>query len=521
MLGMFFRRFVGIFTLSKILNYSNVSKSLYMFALALCHFDHLLGPNVVIIVPRHAQGIPVKHIQYWRDIGSEDFFLHNYKQFSSANMIFDIPNPHARGLFDTLMVSLISDEIHLEPHVTKDLINSLRKKFCQIDHGYTALNRQNRNEEKYNEVYQFCLNYYEIILPTMKGIVEAQNEVQQLAKFPGEDPNPVLRISETYDILYFNEASAEIVKEWKEEGEFKVPNKYRNFIEFATKNQTPMEFEYYIDGQVFLFTIAPIFGESYVNLYGLNITESVNAQKSLLESEAKWRSFARNNPSYITIIDLDHTITYQNHPIEGYDLNSMINKPIYDFIDPKFHKTARRTIETVIKTGEPGFFESSIKIKEGQYTFLENFLGPIYLNEEIVSVTLIGNDITKRKEREHDLSLAYEMLDEILEATQNPIIIMDTNNTITQTNHAFAEMMGITKQEVIGRKSDEVLGSKLYFTPQQRLEEPVYTKRRVKNVFSSHNEKSEDILYQIVANPLRNKKGEINGMFELFRKIYQ
>ncbi|MBN2608486.1 MAG: PAS domain S-box protein [Candidatus Fermentibacteraceae bacterium] len=149
-----------------------------------------------------------------------------------------------------------------------------------------------------------------------------------------------------------------------------------------------------------------------------DITDLKNAEEAILESEEVWRSMADNTPAFITIVDRDLVVSYINHPVPGLSKEEVKGRSVLDFVEPEFHGIIREKTDRVFQTGKTEFFSSRATGPEGSIAYYENYLGAIRKGEEVVSVTLIGIDITERMradaERErliHDIEDRVKALD--------------------------------------------------------------------------------------------------------------
>ena len=114
----------------------------------------------------------------------------------------------------------------------------------------------------------------------------AIEEIKSLAKFPSEDPNPVLRISRDSRILYANDASTAILDTWKVEEGGRLSEPWCTRVEesYHSGNSTTCEFDSH-DGRVYFMTLQPVTGSGYVNAYGLDITKRKKAEKETIALE--------------------------------------------------------------------------------------------------------------------------------------------------------------------------------------------------------------------------------------------
>ena len=120
----------------------------------------------------------------------------------------------------------------------------------------------------------------------------AEAELYKLAQFPGENPNPILRISSSGDLLYANKASLELLNYWGCQVGECVPNHLYDQVLNALMTKSRHELELPIDGRIFIVTVAPIVENGYVNMYAKDITERKRAEEKLKSYAAQ---LARSN----------------------------------------------------------------------------------------------------------------------------------------------------------------------------------------------------------------------------------
>ncbi|MHC4213276.1 MAG: PAS domain S-box protein [Planctomycetota bacterium] len=169
--------------------------------------------------------------------------------------------------------------------------------------------------------------------------ITAQEEVRNLAKFPSENPNPVLRISKDYTILYANELSRPVLETWQCEIGQRIPEACRWHIDESLKSVSVSTFEFTChDGTIFLATLAPVPNDGYVNVYGLDITQQKKNRQALQESEERYRNVYDTAPSAFVVWDNQCRITGWNKSAErifGWSQNEVMGKVFFDFLIPE------------------------------------------------------------------------------------------------------------------------------------------------------------------------------------------
>ena len=153
----------------------------------------------------------------------------------------------------------------------------------------------------------------------MYGIVQditkrkrAAEEIESLAKFPAENPNPILRVRHDGKILYANSSSEELLSAWGcSVGDF-LPSSVQNTIAISVAKNESATKDVVCGDRVFSVLFVPIPRTDYVNLYGRDVTERVRAEEKLRHSEAEYRSLFENALVGISQTSLDGNLIRAN-----------------------------------------------------------------------------------------------------------------------------------------------------------------------------------------------------------------
>ncbi|MHC4687877.1 MAG: GAF domain-containing protein, partial [Planctomycetota bacterium] len=108
----------------------------------------------------------------------------------------------------------------------------------------------------------------------------AEEQVENVAKFPSENPNPVLRIAKDTTVLYANAAGSELLKNWRCNVGGRAPEHWHQYILRIFKSAgLSEEIEVVCGDRMFSLIMTPVMEEGYVNAYGIDITERKHAEK--------------------------------------------------------------------------------------------------------------------------------------------------------------------------------------------------------------------------------------------------
>jgi len=109
----------------------------------------------------------------------------------------------------------------------------------------------------------------------------AEAEMERLARFPAEDPSPVMRVAKDGTILYANKASSVLLEAWDCHVDQRLPEYWRTVVSDALGDDATKEVEVELGNHTLGITVVPIREAGYVNLYGRDIT----AQRRAIRAE--------------------------------------------------------------------------------------------------------------------------------------------------------------------------------------------------------------------------------------------
>jgi PAS domain S-box-containing protein len=111
--------------------------------------------------------------------------------------------------------------------------------------------------------------------------IRAEREVENLAKFPSENPNPILRVAKDGQLIYANDASKSLLAEWDcAVGEI-VPDRWCQIVSEAFSSGWGKKLEMEVAGRTLSFVVVPVTSAGYANLYARDISERKQAEQEL------------------------------------------------------------------------------------------------------------------------------------------------------------------------------------------------------------------------------------------------
>ncbi len=117
----------------------------------------------------------------------------------------------------------------------------------------------------------------------------AEEEIKSLAKFPSENPNPVMRIDRNGLLLYANKAAFSMLTEWKLQIEQPIPQVLKELVEKAKKHSVWTE-DVSCCERYFSLTTAYSSEGGYTNAYARDITERKKAEEELQNKNEEYHT---------------------------------------------------------------------------------------------------------------------------------------------------------------------------------------------------------------------------------------
>ena len=111
-----------------------------------------------------------------------------------------------------------------------------------------------------------------------------------LARFPAEDPDPLLRVSRAGTIRYLNVAGEPLLEHWGVQIGGRLPRPWLEHVKAALREGRPRRVELEEAGRTWLLLCVPVPKEDYVNLYTADVSELRRAERLLGEQAGQLES---------------------------------------------------------------------------------------------------------------------------------------------------------------------------------------------------------------------------------------
>ena len=346
---------------------------------------------------------------------------------------------------------------------------------------------------------------------------QAEAALRDLAKYPAEDPNPVLRIGADGELLYANPASREMLEECGCCKDGKPAVEWRRLAREARDDGGVRRSEVQCGGRTLAMSFVPVEDADYTNVYGLDISLRKRAEDALMEahkdlertvaertrelSEVNRRlqntveklSRARDDLAESTAIlesvfDNTHMlIAYMDRNFNFIRVNrayaaadeatpeALVGQNHFDlYPNPENEQLFRRVIETgqpYKVFAKPFEYESA---PERGTTYWDWSLQPVFDEAGAVEgLILCLVDVTERFRAKEEVDRARSFAVNIVQTLHEAVLVLDAELNVLHVNATFYRMFGGRPEDTEGRPIYGVAGRRLDIAELRELLETV------------------------------------------------
>ena len=379
----------------------------------------------------------------------------------------------------------------------------------------------------------------------------AAEQIEMMARFPSENPSPVLRIASDGTILYSNGPGLALLEQWNRKVGEHVPPDWRRRVAQTLDSGRNVVREIKCGQRILSLVLAPVVKGAYVNLYGRDITKERKAELDLrrahaelekkvqqrtaelvqtvglLREEAEHRMQAEEAvkaerqrlsdvletlPAYVCLLTSDYHMPFANRVFREW-FGYYPDKKCYEFLFNRTEPCEVCETYTVLKTNKShrwewtgpnghnyDIFDFPFKDTDGSQLILE-----------------MGMDITEQKRAQEALRSSALYTRGLIEASLDPLVTISGEGKITDVNQATIEATGLSRQELIGTDFSG------YFTEPHKAQagyRQVFEKGTVTDyplTIRHRDGRLTDVLYN--AAIYKNEAGEVQGVFAAARDV--
>jgi len=180
---------------------------------------------------------------------------------------------------------------------------------------------------------------------------QISSEIENLARFPNQNPNPILRVDKNGVVLYANDAARTLLDDIGVEQGAKLSGEISElFLSTSTLADGGLS-DFECVGRFFHLSIVEIADSGYVNIYGMDITQRREIEQNLKESEEQFRMHYESGLVGMVLVNLDMTATLYNEKfckIVGHSREELENIKWPDITHPDDVEENLRLLDLVM-----------------------------------------------------------------------------------------------------------------------------------------------------------------------------
>ncbi len=353
----------------------------------------------------------------------------------------------------------------------------------------------------------------------------AEEAIRKLARFPADNPAPVLRLGVDGTLLYANSAASVVLQALGASEAAVAPGPFSDAVTAAIATGAVRTFELAVAGREFEFLAAPVPEDQYVNFYGSDITHRKQAENALQRQKTFAESLIGTAQAIVLVLDLEGKIVLFNEYMEtmtGFGLDQVRGKDWFDtFLPARVRDRARRLFGQALGGMPTRGNIYPMLTRDGRELMVEWYDKTMFDEHGASGLLCVGQDVTSRHEAEAELRFQRMLLEAQGQASLDGILHVDGDGRIVWFNRRFVELWGIPQAAVETRSRRVALGAVL-----EKLVDPEAFEAKVDQLYAQPTVKSRDEIqlkdgriFDRYSSPVIGDDGTLLGRVWLFRDV--
>lgn len=172
--------------------------------------------------------------------------------------------------------------------------------------------------------------------------------------------------------------------------------------------------------------------------------------RQLDEGAASLKLLLSATPIIVVRFSRELRVTFVNRYVPPLNEGSVLGRSIFDFIDPSCHDVARRTVERVLATGEPGEYENVGTGPHGTVAHYQAKVVAIPLPDGTLEGCLAVTDVTSVVQRERAVAQQEEALRRAMAAARMGLFSWDLTSGTVTWDERMREITGLQEPVDLG-----------------------------------------------------------------------
>ena len=249
-----------------------------------------------------------------------------------------------------------------------------------------------------------------------------------------------------------------------------------------------------------------------------DITRFKEMEEELFKEKSRLQSILEVMDNYLTIRDLDYTITYQNESATRL-LGNKTGEKCYRAYENIDRICDGCPVELAYKDGKSHISEREVMLPSGEIRYLENIANPMRdASGKIFACLEVSTDVTERKKSADALHESEEKYRTLVESTGETFVTIDENGTYLFMNRTAAKRLGVDPENYTGKTMWDLF-PKQYADSQAADVRKVIKTEQGMNRFIVTEIQGKQRWYNVTIEPLRNAAGNVIAAMVLARDI--
>lgn len=273
---------------------------------------------------------------------------------------------------------------------------------------------------------------------------KANKEIHDIALFPTQSPDPLMRINFEGDLLQNNPAAARLDFLEYEGNIYRNDDFFKLVAEKIDKQNKRWTIEARSENRDYSFVCVTMHVEGYINIYGTDITQQKKDQQEL----ERLSIIIQQTVNAVIVTDAAGEIEWVNTAFEnvtGYTLQETLGQKPGSFLQGK--DTDPGTVEYMkeqISKKEPFICEILNYKKSGESYWLRINGQPIFdKSGKVIQFFAIEEDITYEKAAKEKIQAAASRMSSLITNLHAGILLENENRTIALINQRFCDLFNI------------------------------------------------------------------------------
>ncbi len=338
------------------------------------------------------------------------------------------------------------EEISLLKNITSDIALTLSRK--ELEHKNRLIEQRLIESEKmYRQVSEEATDI--IFTTDLNGNFTYVNKAGQ--NISGYSLDELLKMN--YLDLILTEYKKRVLDFYKDQFEKKLNFTYTEFP-FFTKSGKVI---WCGQNATLMFEDNKIIG---VHCISRDITKRKQMESALQESEKRYKQLVESSPDGIVVIDKGKIIFANEAFLKLFgasDAMQVLSMPLTELMHPYSVDTIKARIKSLHNSdSNVSLHEQKFRKIDGSTIYVEVSASPVIFHNDS-AVQFVVRDITSRKNVEEELRRQQLEVNTLLDSMPGMTFFKDINFKYIIVNQNFCDMMGYTKEEIIGKTDFELM----------------------------------------------------------------